>query len=112
VRVSGGGGFEPRWSADGRELFYLQVTAQGTAMMIVPVTVNGEFSFSPPTQLFDGRRFSVNPDLTAKSYAVGRDGRFLMLEQQADAARASGPARIVVVENWTEELKQRVPRQR
>jgi hypothetical protein len=39
------------------------------------------------------------------SYDVARDGRFLMIEP-LDATGAS----IVVVQNWFEELKRRVPR--
>ena len=50
VRVSRNGGYEPRWSLDGRELFYLQAQS----MMAVPVETTGEFSFGSPLELFTG----------------------------------------------------------
>ena len=105
VRVSPNGGYEPRWSADGKELYYLQ----GPAMMAVSVQTDGEFSFAAPTQLFSGRYF-VDRSLMVGSYDVARDGRFLMIEPQNDANAAAGS--IVVVENWAEELKRRVPSRR
>ena len=42
------------------------------------------------------------------SYDVARDGRFLMIEEPTAPAK-SHRAGIVVVQNWTEELKRRVP---
>ena len=55
VRVSSNGGYEPLWSADGRELFY----RQGLAMMAVAVETGAEFSFATPKQLFSGRLRSI-----------------------------------------------------
>jgi len=55
VRVSGAGGYEPLWSADGRELFY----RQGDAMMVVAVETAAEFSFAAPRMLSRVRTFSV-----------------------------------------------------
>jgi hypothetical protein len=43
------------------------------------------------------------------SYDVARDGRFLMVAS-LDSSDAAIGASIVVVQNWFEELKQRVPR--
>jgi serine/threonine-protein kinase len=101
VRVSTNGGHEPQWSADGRELFYLQ----GAAMMAVPVETEHEFSFGAPALLFTGPFFQ-SP--TSRSYDVAHDGRFLMIEP-TPSENTVGAASIVVVQNWTEELKQRVP---
>ena len=104
VRVSRSGGFEPTWSADGRELFYLQ----GTSMMAVAVETAGEFSFGAPVQLFSEPYFTA-PNPGSRSYDVARDGRFLMIQPPGGAQGATGLSSIVVVQNWTEELKQRVP---
>jgi Tol biopolymer transport system component len=106
VRVSDKTGYEPRWSADGRELFYLQ----GAAMMAVGVQAASEASFGAPKQLFQSNgRFSLFPSPTTHSYDVARDGRFVML-QQPGASEKPALASIVVVENWIEELKKRVPK--
>ena len=101
VRVSSNGGYEPLWSRDGRELFY----RQGNAMMAVAVKTDGEFEFSPPVQLFSGRYFK-DPLGDRRNYDVA-DGRFLLILPGNESA-AVAPRSIVVVQNFSEELKQRV----
>jgi serine/threonine-protein kinase len=104
VRVSSNGGDEPRWSADGSELFYRR--AQG--MMVVAVSSKGnDFSFAPPQELFTGPFVSA-AGAEERSYDVSRDGRFLML-QRADP-KSARTASIIVVQNFIEELKRRVRR--
>ncbi len=103
VRVSSNGGVEPRWAADGQELYYLEVNA----MMAVAVeTAGSELAFSAPERLFAGPYLAAQP-ATAMSYDVAPDGRFLMIELPGGADAA--PGNIVVVQNWGEELKRRVP---
>jgi Tol biopolymer transport system component len=99
-RVSRNGGHEPRWSADGRELFY----RQSNALMAVAVEAGTEFSFTAPRMLFSGSYFH---DLTAgiMSYDVAPDGRFVMIQRGNDAAAT--PTSIVVVQNLGEELERR-----
>ena len=104
VRVSSSGGDEPRWSTDGRELFYLQ----DNFMMAVAVETEDEFLFGTPAPLFDKPFFKV-PSGGARSYDVARDGRFLMIQPEGATLAAAAQSSIVVVQNWTEELKQRVP---
>jgi len=103
VRVSSNGGYEPLWSADGRELFY----RQASAMMAAAVETGAEFSFATPQELFKGNYLS-NAAPGARGYDVAHDGRFLMILPQADESRAPVLGSIVVVQNFTEELKQRV----
>jgi serine/threonine-protein kinase len=102
-RVSPSGGIEPRWSADGTELFYLQ----GNAMMAVAVEAANELSFAAPVQLFNSTYF-VNPGPQTASYDVAPDGRFIMIDPGGGAGAGSRSS-IVVVQNWAEELKRRVP---
>jgi hypothetical protein len=47
--ISEGGGFAPRWSGDGRELFYLTIDG---AVMTVEVDEKGASSSVPPKRLF------------------------------------------------------------
>lgn len=47
----------------------------------------------------DGRTYDVSPD--------GR--RFLMIKQVSDAGQTTAPPNLVVVQNWSEELKRLVP---
>jgi len=102
IRVSSNGGYEPRWSADGRELFFLQ----GNELMSAAVEIGTEFSFAAPKRLFTGR-YTLNPTGGAVSYDVARDGRFVMILPEERSREAASPG-IVVVLNFGEELKQRV----
>jgi serine/threonine-protein kinase len=104
VRVSSNGGFEPRWSADGRELYYFQ----GDAVMGVAVQAGDDFSFSAPEQLFGGP-YSMLQGPIVSSFDVASDGRFLMLEAPGGPGANAPATGIVVVQNWTEGLKRRVP---
>jgi serine/threonine-protein kinase len=105
VRVSQNGGFEPRWSADGRELFYLQ----GNALLAVAVESEQEFAFAAPVRLFSDVQFFFFSGPAIRTYDVARDGRFLMIQSEAATQPDAAPSTIVVVQNWFEELRQRVP---
>jgi serine/threonine-protein kinase len=101
VRISPNGGVDPVSARSGRELYYLQ----GTRLMAVAVTAGDRFNFSPATLLFDNDYLlSSQPP----SYDVALDGRFLMLKPTGGDTEAA-PWQIVVIQNWTEELKRLVP---
>ena len=75
-QVSRGGGTEPRWRGDGKEIFY--IGARGT-LTAVPVSTEGTFSTGAATSLFQtrGRVPISSSDLV--TYDVARDGqRFLV----------------------------------
>jgi serine/threonine-protein kinase len=107
-QISSKGGTRPVWSRNGRELFYL-VRPQGaetsaTTMMAVPIGTTPTLQPGNPSKLFSGNYFV---GLIGITYDVAPDGRFLMVKRSpTDVADAS---RILVVENWFEELKARVP---
>ena len=105
VRVSQNGGFEPRWSADGRELFYLQFNT----LLAIAVESEREFVFAAPVRLFAATAFFFFPGPAIRTYDVAPDGRFLMIQSEAATQPDAAPSSIVVVQNWFEELKQRVP---
>ena len=92
-QISTNGGSDPIWSPDGKELYY-----QGSdAMMVVSVETKPTFKMETPRSLFQTRNkyrgnFDIHPD--------GK--RFLMLGTEKTAP-------IIIVSNWFEELKQRVP---
>jgi Tol biopolymer transport system component len=75
-QISRGGGTEPRWRGDGREIFYL---APGGMMTAVPVSTIGTFSSGSSVALFQlhGRAPISSTDIF--SYDVTKDGkRFLV----------------------------------
>ena len=92
MHVSTNGGAAPRWSVDGKELYF--VAADGK-MMAVPVAATGS-TFAPgnPVPLF----FSALSPLVFKvNYAVAPDGRFLVNTQSAEGTAPP----ITVILNWT-----------
>jgi Tol biopolymer transport system component len=107
VRVSQNGGREPLWSRDGRELYYLE----GNKPIALAVKSGSEFSFDAPAVLFDQPYFhgftGTNPVLDQlRSYDVAKDGRFIMMPTPGNPNVGAGQAGgIVVVQNWSEELK-------
>jgi Tol biopolymer transport system component len=75
-QLSSGGGVQPQWRADGRELFYL---APDGSMMSVPVDARTELTARPPVRLF---ATNMTADSGLPKYAVTADGqRFLGLER-------------------------------
>jgi serine/threonine protein kinase/Tol biopolymer transport system component len=104
IRVSSTGGWEPQWSADGSELYFLQ----GNTVWASAVDLSGGFSFEPPVALFT-RPFSTMIASNVRSWDVADDGRFLMIQAVGSEFASSGSESIVVVENWAEELSRRVP---
>jgi serine/threonine-protein kinase len=95
-------GSEPLWTRGGRELVY----RNGDSVMAVSVNLE-EGSSTPPRALFAGA-YPDNPGWTRpRSYDVSSDGeRFLMTKLPV----ARPQARIVLVLNWFDELRAKVPR--
>ena len=93
--ISTKGGYEPRWRADGRELYYLSEDRE-----LMAVQVGAGPSFGIPKPLFQTQ---VRPGVTTyrTHYVPSLDGqRFLV-----NAAIDTPPSPITVVVNWTATLK-------
>jgi serine/threonine-protein kinase len=105
-QVSSGGGAEPKWSRDGRTLFYLGPTS----LMAAAVGDGASFTNDTPETLLARGPYSFN-NLPPRRYDVSPDGqRFLLMRQPGGGASGAAAApQIIVVTNWVEELKQRVP---
>jgi serine/threonine-protein kinase len=107
-QVSAQGGVSPLWDPTGRELFY----RNGRAVISVPVAAAGNtFTYGNARVLFEGSYVNEVFDPSGgPSYALTPDGhRFLMMKEQERPDGGSGPAQIVVILNWVEELKRLVP---
>ena len=100
-RVSSGGGSQPRWSRDGRELFYIS----GKSMMSVPVEKQGtDLAFGQARTLFEKelQTFSGGTAFYQPSrYDVSDDGLFLVLLR----ATEEPPPPLTLVFHWTELLR-------
>ena len=101
IAVTTGGGREPWWSPDGRELFY----RNGNKMMAIEVDDQQELRTNEPRVLFEGDLW-IQPGFLNRNYDVSPDGSsFLILTGGQDAPES----RLNVVLNWFEELEQLVP---
>jgi Tol biopolymer transport system component len=91
--VSSGGGAEPRWRADGRELFYVSADRR---LMAVPTTIGPGFEAGKPDALFTMNvRDLVFP--YSKRYDVIPDGQRFVLQELI--GRGS-PSPLTVLVNW------------
>jgi Tol biopolymer transport system component len=98
-KISADGGWSPRWSREGRELFY----RDGTHLMAVGVETAEDFTATRPEPLFED---SAPPWLDG-GYDVSPDGqRFLMMEVEEEGAKE-----IVIILDWFDELERLVPAQ-
>jgi hypothetical protein len=94
-QVSAGGGSQPRWRRDGKDLFYV---APDRRMMAVTIKAGATFEAEAPRALFESRLPAV---ATRQTYAVSADGQRFLLNAPLDAE--SPPMTIVL--NWTGLLK-------
>jgi Tol biopolymer transport system component len=105
-QISTGGGNEPVWARDGRELYY----RRGADLMVTPVTTTAGFSAGQPRLLFRGPSVPeygglLNPNVG--SFDVAPDGRrFVMIAPDESRPAAT---ELNLVQNWFEELKAKVP---
>jgi serine/threonine-protein kinase len=96
-QVSTGGGTEPLWSRDGRELFF----QSGATLMSVTLAPGAVFAASPPRVVHEGRfAKSINGN---SSWSVSPDGKRFLRIQQAEPERAITQLDLVL--NWFSELK-------
>ncbi|UCF36074.1 MAG: protein kinase [Acidobacteriota bacterium] len=103
-QVSTNGGSHPRWSLDGKELYY----RKDGGIMVVPVNLSGSsFQYESPRQLFDGDFSSVAfLGSVYADYDVGPDGRFIMLRSE-NTSRTQN--QVVLITNWFDRLNNMVP---
>jgi serine/threonine-protein kinase len=102
-QVSTDGGREPLWAHSGRELFYRSASRELVAAEIIAEPM---FSIGEQRVLFSTREYER--DANHRTYDVSaNDQRFVMIRP---VALRLGSTKLVLVENWFEELKQRVSR--
>ena len=91
--ISTDGGWEPAWSADGKELFYASVSSN--KLIAVPVTMGATFTAGTPRLLYEGRyRPNSNGNVP---FSVAADGRMLRVQQVHQDFPLT---RIEVAVNW------------
>jgi eukaryotic-like serine/threonine-protein kinase len=96
--ISSGGGYQPRWRRDGKELLYF--TGDGK-LMSVDVTLSPSFKAGASKALFQAPIFGGGGTINSYRWDLTPDGqRFLINTTSSDV---SSP--IAVVVNWQATLK-------
>ena len=95
IPISTAGGVYPRWSRDGKELYFIAPDAK---LMAVPIRATTTMlEAGAPAALFQTRRLGGGSNVIGRShqYDVARDGRFLI---NVDAQVSAPP--ITLLMNW------------
>lgn len=95
-RASVSGGGQPRWRADGKELFYVE----GHSLMSVAVSAYPSFTVGPPVRLFESE--GLESPVTF-SYDVSPDGERFVLPEMVEESDTI----VRVTQNWYAEFKGR-----
>jgi serine/threonine-protein kinase len=98
-QVTTGGGSNPVWSHDGREMFLLD----GDRMMAVDVDTRGVFRSSAPRELFSGPYDLRRPPV--RNYDVGADGRFVLIKRKF---LSGTPRELLLLSGWASLDPQRI----
>ena len=98
----------PRVTGDpthGRELFFS--TPDGRQMFAVAMQSGTTLVAGRPQVLFEFAMFV--PGVGARPYDLAPDGRFLIIRSVEEETGGGAATNLIVVQNWTEELKRLVP---
>lgn len=98
-QVSTGGGDQPQWRRDGKELFYV---APDKNLMAVPVTVGGSFETGTPVSLFRTRVRTTALTDERNNYIFTPDGQRFLISNLLEEGNKQP---IMVVLNWAANLK-------
>jgi serine/threonine-protein kinase len=113
-QVSTMGGTRPLWAGGGQELFY--VAPDGVLMRVAvergptrPDPGGQAWRAGTPAKLFENTyAWGISDNFLGRSYDISADGRrFLAIKPLA--GQTSAPNRLIVVQNWFEELKRLAP---
>ena len=112
-KLTGGDGRSPpavERSRCGRQTAGSSITSiPKDGLSAVPIQPGPGFIAGNPQVIVDGPFARILPGITGRMYDVSRDGqRFLMIKAWKRPSRRPA-AKIVVVQNWTDELKRLAP---
>lgn len=99
TRVSNGGGSQPMWSRDGKELFYI---AADRKLMAVDVKTSPKFAAGAPKALFETHTRGATAGHSVAGFEISPDGKRFLLINMPEAAPL---APMTLILNWTAGLK-------
>jgi serine/threonine-protein kinase len=99
------GGYAPLWAPSGRELFFVDVQRRMTAVAFTPGPQprlgDRHVLFTLPASVYLWENDYYTP------FDISPDGRRFLMARHLET-RESGPAPVIVIENWFTELRQRL----
>jgi Tol biopolymer transport system component len=108
VRISTAAGFEPIWTANGRELLYRSGTFDRQQFFSAAIRSLSPFRADSPRLLFEAKAGEYDSTGPVRGWEVSADGqRFLLLRPNASLDKPVNVMHVVL--NWDEELKRLVP---
>jgi len=103
IPISIGGGCEPLWAHNGRELFYW--TVDGRVLMTVDTVLKPSFQAGKPRKLFS---FQYRGTMPIRNYDIALDDQRFIIPGLV-IERPEPVTQLNLVVNWFEELKRLVP---
>ena len=100
-QVSNGGGDQPRWRGDGKELFYVALDGK---IMAVPVSEGANFNSGTPVALFQSEQRTLIATSELLAYDVTQDGQRFLINTHVKSGEIQP---MTVVLNWDAELKKK-----
>ena len=97
-RISRAGGEQPRWRADGKELFFVSADSKMNAAAVKAAAPSGPFEFDAPVPLFE-TKIGEGSGHVAFQYDVSADGKRFVV------AIATATPSLNVVMNWDAGLR-------
>jgi hypothetical protein len=109
------------WSPqDGRELFYYNIEGFSRSLMAIEVETEPTFNFGTSNPIFNlgdmgilnlgvMLQSGINVDPNGKRFLTSKPVETADDESRVEESTASQPNKIIVVTNWFEELKERIP---
>jgi hypothetical protein len=100
------GGYDPVWSADGRALFFITFPV---GIMVAGVQTEPTFNRGTPTRAFALTDYSTGGP--GRQFDLARDDERFLVRRNPGAQTLGDDTftGLIVIENWFEELKERVP---
>lgn len=103
--ISSGGGLEPLWSHDGKEIFY----RNGESYFGVSVQTDPSFASALPKVIVKRRYYTDVPGISRYFDITPDDQHFLFTKEEALEAGTGARTELLVVENWFQELQRLAP---
>ncbi len=95
------GGSQPRWSRDGKELFYVK----DLTLLSVSAATGDRVTLGQPQELFQSD--DLRSGIPVPQYDVSADGQRFLTVGPAEQGAEAAPPKIRVVQNWYEEFRNR-----